>query len=61
LTVLLRILSPGLAQVPERGLLGVAASRFFPKGDVMEMEVIPIVPDGKTEMFQFKRAQFAAR
>lgn len=31
------------------------------QGDVMEMEVIPIVPGGKTETFQFKRAQLAAR
>ena len=26
-------------------------------GDLMEMEVIPIVPKGKTETFEFKRAR----
>ena len=35
--------------------------KILPQGDVMEMEVIPIVPSGKTETFQFKRAQLAAR
>jgi hypothetical protein len=35
--------------------------KILPQGDVMEMEVIPIVPGGKTETFQFKRAQLAAR
>lgn len=34
--------------------------KILPQGDVMEMEVIPIVPGGKTETFQFKRAQLAA-
>ena len=35
--------------------------KILPKGDIMEMEVIPIVPSGRTETFQFKRAQLAAR
>jgi hypothetical protein len=35
--------------------------KILPQGDVMEMEVIPIVPSGKTETFQFKRVQLAAR
>ena len=35
--------------------------RILPQGDVMEMEVIPDVPAGKTETFQFMRAQFSAR
>jgi hypothetical protein len=35
--------------------------KILPQGDVMEMEVIPIVPGGKTETFQFKRVQLAAR
>jgi len=35
--------------------------KILSQGDVMEMEVIPIVPSGKTETFQFKRAQLAAR
>lgn len=35
--------------------------KILPQGDVMEMEVIPIVPDGKTETFQFKRRQLSAR
>jgi hypothetical protein len=35
--------------------------KILPQGDAMKMEVIPIVPSGKTETFQFKRAQLAAR
>lgn len=35
--------------------------KILPQGDVMEMEVIPVVPSGKTETFRFKRAQLAAR
>lgn len=35
--------------------------KILPQGDVMEMEVIPIVPDGRTETFQFKRRQLSAR
>jgi hypothetical protein len=35
--------------------------KVLPQEDGMEMEVIPIVPSGKTETFQFKRAQLAAR
>ena len=35
--------------------------KILPAGDSMEMEVIPIVPSGKTETFGFKRAQLASR
>jgi flagellar hook-basal body complex protein FliE len=35
--------------------------KILPQGDLMEMEVIPIVPGGKTEILQFKRVQLAAR
>jgi len=35
--------------------------KILPEGDAMEMEVIPIVPSGKTETFQFKRTELAAR
>jgi len=34
---------------------------ILPASDSMEMEVIPIVPSGKTETFGFKRAQLASR
>jgi len=41
----------------------VVKRRFeiLPASDSMEMEVIPIVPSGKTETFGFKRAQLASR
>jgi len=35
--------------------------RIRPESDIMEMEVIPIVPGGKTETFGFKRAQLGSR
>jgi hypothetical protein len=35
--------------------------RILPQGDLLEMEVIPVIPAGKTETFQFKRAQVSAR
>lgn len=35
--------------------------RILSQGDVMELEVIPIVPKGKTETFEFKRAQHSAQ
>jgi hypothetical protein len=35
--------------------------KILPASDTMEMEVIPIVPGGKTETFGFKRAQLASR
>jgi hypothetical protein len=31
------------------------------KGDVMEMEVIPVVPSGRAETFQFKRVSLTAQ
>ena len=53
---------PRLVEMETKGS-DVVKRRFkiLPQGDVMEMEVIPIVPSGKTETFQFKRAQLAAR
>jgi len=35
--------------------------RILAQGDLMEMEFIPIVPRGKTETFEFKRAQHTAQ
>ena len=35
--------------------------RVLSQGDAMEMELIPIVPRGKTETFEFKRAQSTAQ
>ncbi len=53
---------PFLVEMETKGT-DVVKRRFkiLPQGDVMEMEVIPIVPSGKTETFQFKRVQLAAR
>lgn len=53
---------PLLVQMETKGS-DVVKRRFkiLAQGDVMEMEVIPIVPGGKTETFQFKRVQLAAR
>ena len=53
---------PSLVEMETKGS-DVVKRRFkiLPQGDAMEMEVIPIVPSGKTETFQFKRAQLAAR
>ncbi len=53
---------PSLVEMETKGS-DVVKRRFkiLPQGDGMEMEVIPIVPSGKTETFQFKRAQLAAR
>ena len=35
--------------------------KIRPASDIMEMEVIPIVPGGKTETLEFKRAQLASQ
>ncbi len=35
--------------------------RILPANGTMEMEVIPIVPGGKTETYGFKRVQLASR
>ena len=53
---------PSLVEMETKGS-EVVKRRFkiLAQGDVMEMEVIPIVPSGKTETLQFKRAQPAAR
>jgi|KBSMisStandDraft_5_1062788.scaffolds.fasta_scaffold02532_13 hypothetical protein len=53
---------PRLVEMETKGS-DVVKRRFkiLPQGDVMEMEVIPVVPSGKTETFQFKRAQLSAR
>lgn len=53
---------PMLVEMETKGS-DVVKRRFkiLSPGDVMEMEVIPIVPGGKTETLEFKRAQLAAR
>jgi hypothetical protein len=53
---------PRLVEMETKGS-EVVKRRFkiLPQGGVMEMEVIPIVPGGKTETFEFKRAQLSAR
>jgi len=47
-----------LVQMETRGS-DVVKRRFgvLPQGDTLELEVIPIVPSGKTETYRFKRAQ----
>ena len=53
---------PRLVEMETKG--SEVLKRWFlilPKDDFMEMEVIPIVPGGKTETFQFKRVQLSAR
>jgi hypothetical protein len=49
---------PKLVQMETRGT-DVVKRRFgiLPPGDVMEMEVIPIVPGGPNETLRFKRVQ----
>jgi hypothetical protein len=53
---------PRLVEMETKGS-DVVKRRFkiLPASDAMEMEVIPIVPGGKTETFEFKRAQLASR
>jgi hypothetical protein len=53
---------PRLVEMETQGS-DVVKRRFkiLPASDIMEMEVIPIVPGGKTETFEFKRAQLASR
>jgi hypothetical protein len=53
---------PRLVEMETKGS-DVVKRRFkvLPASDTMEMEVIPIVPGGKTETFEFKRAQLASR
>jgi hypothetical protein len=48
---------PKLVQMETEGS-NVVKRRFeaLPQGDGMELEIIPIVPGGKTETIQFKRA-----
>ena len=48
---------PQLVEMETKGS-EVVKRRFkiLPQGDVMEMEVIPVVPGGKTETFECKRA-----
>jgi hypothetical protein len=52
---------PKLVQLETKGS-GVVKRRFaiVSQADVMDMEVIPIVPSGKTETFRFKRVQPSA-
>ena len=47
---------PKLVQMETKGS-DVVKRRFgiLPKGDVLEMELIPIVPSGKSETYQYKR------
>jgi hypothetical protein len=53
---------PRLVEMETKGSEAVERRfKILPQGDVMEMDVIPIVPGGKTETLQFKRAQFSAR
>ena len=53
---------PRLVEMETKGS-EVVKRRFkiAPVSGMMEMEVIPIVPGGKTETFGFKRAQEASR
>jgi hypothetical protein len=53
---------PRLVELETKGS-EVIKRRFMilPKGDVMEMEVIPIVPGGNSERLQFKRVELSAR
>jgi hypothetical protein len=53
---------PRLVEMETKGS-DVLKRRFLilPKDDVMEMEVIPVAPGGKTETFQFKRVQLSVR
>jgi hypothetical protein len=53
---------PRLVEMETKGS-DVVKRRFkiLPASDAMEMEVIPIVPGGKTETFEFKREQLASR
>lgn len=61
-TVSMWFLGPRLVEMETKGAEVVKRRfRILPQGDLMEMEVIPIVPAGKTETFQFKRAQLSAR
>jgi hypothetical protein len=48
---------PKLVQTESQGS-SVVKRRFavLPQGDTMELEIMPIVPSGKTETIQFKRA-----
>ena len=52
---------PKLVELETRGS-EVVKRRFSvgDQGDVMEVEVIPIVPNGKPEVLQFKRVQVSA-
>jgi hypothetical protein len=61
-TVTMYFNGPWLVQLETRGS-DVVKRRFKvsdASGDQMEMEVIPIVPGGNTEKFQYKRAQTSA-
>ena len=52
---------PKLVQMETQGS-SVVKRRFsvLPREDVMEVEVIPIVPDGKAETLRFKRVELSA-
>lgn len=53
---------PALVQLETQGS-NVVKRRFAvrPQGETMELEVIPIVPGGKTEVIEFKRVVITAR
>jgi hypothetical protein len=61
-TVSLWFNGPRLVELESKGA-ELIKRRFMilPQGDVMEMEVIPILPGGKPETFQFKRVELSAR
>ena len=61
-TVSLWFNGPRLVELETKGS-EVVKRRFMilPKGDVMEMEVIPIVPGGSPERLQFSRVELSAR
>jgi len=53
---------PKLVQMETKGS-DVLKRRFgiLANGSTMEMEIIPVVPTGKTETFQFKRVELSAQ
>ena len=57
--VLLYFSGPKLVQLETRGS-DVVKRRFSASGDEMVVEIIPVVPPGKTETYRFKRMQTAS-
>ena len=52
---------PRLVEMETKGSDVKRRFKILPVSGIIEMEVIPIVPGGKTETFGFKRAQLASR